>query len=114
MRNKTREQFTSKYYGVRCDYRPKTGKTWYRAELMVNGTVIRLGAFLDEKEAAFAFNYGFEKLQNGTHIIKNLIEIPSYRMSDIMEYIDSIFYKKNLVFINESSEVDFGVEVVKH
>lgn len=109
MKQKTREQFTSKYYGVRCDYRPKTGKLWYRAELQVNGKVIRLGTYLNEQDAAFSFNHGFEKLQNGAHIIKNLVDISELRKIEIIEYVDNLFYENGLVFINELNEVDFGV-----
>lgn len=105
MKIKTREQFTSPYYGVRRDYRKKTGKTWYKAELMVQGCVIRLGAFLDEKEAAYAFNCGFEFFKNGTHIIQNIVEIPEDRKKHISEYIRDVVLNHNWVHFDEFNKI---------
>ena len=67
-----KEKRTSLFYGVRVDKRLKGGieTIWYRSSIMAENKNYYLGAYASEQMAGYAFNVGFNFLNNFSLALK--------------------------------------------
>ena len=90
---------TSKYYGVRLDKRTK-GETityWYRVDIEAENKKYYVGAYSDEKNAAYAFNVAFNFLSNGHYKIENKVNLDKTDEDFIFEKVRKLMLKRGLI-----------------
>lgn len=87
---------TSKYYGVRLDKRTKgeTIKNWYRVDIEAENKKYYIGAYADEKHAAYAFNVAFNFLSNGHYKIENQVNLYKEDADFIFEKVRKLILKR--------------------
>ena len=90
---------TSQYYGVRIDRRKKreTIKIWYRVDIEAENKKYYVGAYADEKHAAYAFNVAFNFLANGKYIIENIVDLPKADKDFIFTKVRKLMLKRGLI-----------------
>jgi hypothetical protein len=93
---------TSQYYGVRIDKRKK-GETitiWYRVDIEAENKKYYVGAYADEKHAAYAFNVAFNLLANGKYRIENIVDLQKSDKDFIFTKVRKLMLKRGLINCN--------------
>lgn len=90
---KTKNEFTSGYYGV-CWFGKK--KKW-KSSILINNKHVYLGIYTDEAEAAFAFNVAFELFTNGKYTIINNVELGDIQANNIRYSVIDRMIKKGYI-----------------
>lgn len=90
---------TSRYYGVRVDKRKKgeTITNWYRVDIEAENKKYYIGAYADEKHAAYAFNVAFNFLANGKYKIENIVELSKSDKDFIFNKVRKLILKRGLI-----------------
>jgi len=93
-----KEKRTSLYYGVRVDKRLKgeIETIWYRSEIEAENKKYYLGAYVSEQMAGYAFNVGFNFLNNGKYTIENKIVLSAEEKSFIYNKVRKLMLKRGL------------------
>ena len=94
-----KEKRTSLYYGVRVDKRLK-GKVetiWYRSQIEAENKKYYLGAYVSEQMAGYAFNVGFNFLNNGKYTIENKIDLSNEEKTFIYNKVRKLMLKRGLI-----------------
>lgn len=94
-----KEKRTSLYYGVRVDKRlnGEVETIWYRSEIEAENKKYYLGAYLSEQMAAYAFNVGFNFLNNGKYTIENKIDLSNEEKTFIYNKVRKLMLKRGLI-----------------
>jgi hypothetical protein len=109
LKGKVKEFRTSKYYGVRVDIRTvkDTIQVYYRTEICVENIKYYLGAYTNEKQAAYAFNVGFSIMSNGHYIIENLITLTDGEKEKINKKVANLINNKNIKLLKNGGNVSY-------
>lgn len=93
-----KEKRTSLYYGVRVDKRLKgeVETIWYRSEIEAENKKYYLGAYVSEQMAGYAFNVGFNFLNNGKYTIENKVDLSNEEKTFIYNKVRKLMLKRGL------------------
>ena len=94
-----KEKRTSLFYGVRVDKRLKGGieTIWYRSSIMAENKNYYLGAYASEQMAGYAFNVGFNFLNNSKYTIENKVDLSDEEKTFIYNKVRKLMLKRGLI-----------------
>jgi hypothetical protein len=94
-----KEKRTSLFYGVRVDKRLNgdVETIWYRTAIEAENKKYYLGAYVSEEMAAYAFNIGFNFLNNGKYIIENKVILSPDQKTLIYNKVRKLMLKQGLI-----------------
>ncbi|MBP6432950.1 MAG: hypothetical protein KA319_14405 [Ferruginibacter sp.] len=94
-----KEKRTSLFYGVRLDKRLKgeVETIWYRSEIEAENKKYYLGAYVSEQMAGYAFNVGFNFLNNGKYTIENKVDLNNEEKTFIYNKVRKLMLKRGLI-----------------
>ena len=94
-----KEKRTSLYYGVRVDKRLKgeVETVWYRSEIEAENKKYYLGAYVSDQMAGYAFNVGFNFLNNGKYTIENKVDLSNEEKTFIYNKVRKLMLKRGLI-----------------